>query len=85
MKKFLLLFLFSLPLVLAQTSKQSKQSESLPMTKKMIDEKLDYINDNYDSIDLKQQEILLLRLKKESEKLDYDTGILESGNSLMVV
>ncbi|BAP32502.1 DNA-binding domain-containing protein [Chryseobacterium sp. StRB126] len=81
MKKIYLFFiLFAFYSAFAQNV---KKEGSEPITKDVIIKKLKYIKANGDSIDLKQQESMLLQLKAVSEKLKFENGILLSGNYLI--
>lgn len=76
MKKFLfLLYLFfSFCYVTAQEKLDSED---------IIIEKLKYLKKNQNSLDPKKEEAMLLQLKATSEKLDFEKGILLSGDYLM--
>jgi len=76
MKKSIYLFFlfFSFHIVSAQNVKQSPTD--------IIDQKLKLITEKINS-NQKKQEIPLLQLKSESEKLGYTRGILQSGSFLM--
>ncbi|MGG5208249.1 helix-turn-helix domain-containing protein [Chryseobacterium sp. MIQD13] len=52
-------------------------------SKESIDKELKYIKESGRSIDPRQQEVMLLKLKAASEKLAYEKGILLSGDYLM--
>ncbi|MBB4805874.1 AraC-like DNA-binding protein [Chryseobacterium defluvii] len=84
MKKFFYLFLTFLSFH-TSSAQNSKQSDPAPMTESSVIEKLDSLAKNQNTIGLKQQEVLLLQLKAESEKRGYERGILESGEFLMVL
>lgn len=72
-KLFSLLFIFfSYYVTFAQNAKQ------IEFIDKKLKEIAKHIND-----DPKSQENQLLQLKAESEKINYDLGILQSGNLLM--
>ncbi len=81
MKKFycLLLLFFTFHSIIAQSI---KIIDIEPTTEKDIDKILkESVKKNFP--DLKQKEKLLLSLKAKSEELRYESGVLQSGNSLM--
>ncbi|MBB4805936.1 YesN/AraC family two-component response regulator [Chryseobacterium defluvii] len=82
MKKSLYFFfvLFCFCSFFAQSSK--KDEHKISMTSAAIQEKLDIYRKN-PGTNLKQNENLLLQLKTESEKQNYDLGILQSSNYLI--
>ncbi|MGE8556630.1 MAG: helix-turn-helix domain-containing protein [Chryseobacterium jejuense] len=81
MKKIYLFFiLFAFYAISAQ---HIKEVDTGSITKEVITEKLKYIKENKGSIDSKQQEKILLQLKAASEKLNFENGILLSGDYLM--
>lgn len=52
-------------------------------TEKAIIEKLKHLKSNQNSLEPKNEEIILLQLKAASEKLAFEKGILLSGDFLM--
>lgn len=81
MRRFISLLLILFIFGIAFSQGQSKVDPTL-ITGADIDKKLRGIAAN-PNIDPKQKENLLLHLKKESEKLGYDSGIFQSGDYLM--
>lgn len=83
MTNVLYAFIFSFMIGNSGFAKSSNVSDPDPISEGVIEKKLQYIRENKKFIDIAKRESLLLDLKKESEKINYEQGTLKSLEYLM--